>query len=279
MSPDKTTSAERIVRMPRRPTLRVLFIILGSVLYSRFALVEPAAAQPDPAACNPGNEGAIVYFLENGYSVKYVCYCARSGRPGNPIVGCVWLEQEDSSVAVSSWSSVEFGGDKAHLTVSLQHQKPNGAGPFTARSYGTNNRNGWQVAAPPRQLAVEAALFRWDGSNWRVCRDSGARYSPAWWSWMWVGWTFNSTPCGSGYYYTMAYSWVWDSSLSAWMGSGYGVSSGSQQWGCPLCRTAAPAEPPAAGERKAPPAPPSRGGKPVHPSDPELEVRGGPPRG
>jgi hypothetical protein len=78
----------------------------------------------------------------------------------------------------------------------------------------------------PGYLAVRLELWRWTGSSWAVCTAGG------------TGWTYNSNwgytvsvsrsygtayPCGSGYYGTMAYTYVWNG--SSWNGgsiwSGY----------------------------------------------------------
>jgi len=59
---------------------------------------------------------------------------------------------------------------------------------------------------PPGSLAALIQFYRWSGSSWSLCRDSGWYYNNvSTWGWE-VSWAFGSTPpCGAGYYHTAGF--------------------------------------------------------------------------
>jgi hypothetical protein len=61
---------------------------------------------------------------------------------------------------------------------------------------------------PVGSLASDIQFYRWSGSGWSLCRDSGWYYSNvSTWAWE-LGWSFgSSTPCGAGYYHTAGFGY------------------------------------------------------------------------
>lgn len=61
---------------------------------------------------------------------------------------------------------------------------------------------------PVGSLASDIQFYRWNGSGWGLCRDSGWYYSTvSTWGWE-LGWNFGSSPpCGAGYYHTAGFGY------------------------------------------------------------------------
>lgn len=74
----------------------------------------------------------------------------------------------------------------------------------------------------PGYKAANWAAWKWTGSTWALCAQSNYVYNSTVTSKLVVYWSYNSTPCGAGYYGNQGTSWHYN---GAWYGgtvwSGY----------------------------------------------------------
>lgn len=78
---------------------------------------------------------------------------------------------------------------------------------------------------PPGYIYNQIILFKWNGSGWGSCRDSGGYTNQVTTYGFFLTWNFGSNPpCGVGYYGTAANAYVWDG--GRWRGQGGGLWSG-----------------------------------------------------
>jgi hypothetical protein len=258
----------------RRVVRNQILLVISLLIGSGFAAV-PARAQPDPGACNPDTEGVTLDFIEDGYVTKYTCYCVRSGADQH-IIDCVWLTPSQLN-AYSAVNAVAYDLERqAAGNVSIVRRNPNGGGPFTSTGVVNHATNGRLSNLPAGWLAVANTTWKWSGSAWTKCADSGFAYSSGSWAWMAIGWGWPSVPCGSGYYASNSYAFAWDG--GAWRGNPSGVWSGYMYWNaCPTClspQQAGPTAPPPSQVRA--PKPPAKGQVPSLANTSGFEIRGGP---
>ena len=237
----------------------------------------PAAAQPDPDACNPVTNGVTIDYIEDGYVTRYTCYCVWTGSGANRrILDCVWLTPSQLN-AYSAFQALPYDLERqAAGNYSIVRRNPNGSGPFTSTGSVRHATNGRLSNVPAGWLAVAETTWWWSGSTWTKCADSGFAYSSGSWAWLSIGWGWSSVPCGSGYYASNSYAFVWDG--GAWQGNPSGVWSGYMYWNaCPTClspQPAAPTSPPPGQVRM--PKPPVKGQVPSPANASGSEILGGP---
>ncbi len=132
-----------------------------------------------------------------------------------------------------AWAGVVYG----------ESADPNTSG-YRAHSQVINYSNSDQLNAPTGELAAANVQFKWNGSAWAVCRDSGVQYS--WfstWSW-WIMTEQGTPPCGYGWYQTRAGGWGWNGIAGQWQG-GF-VDTPGQFFANPGALMAGPPVPPPA---------------------------------
>lgn len=71
---------------------------------------------------------------------------------------------------------------------------------------------------PPGYIATLSLLYRWNGSAWGECRNSGWNYNGGYTSQFTPTFFWNATPCGSGYYGSVGYGYHWNGS---WKGGAF----------------------------------------------------------
>ena len=225
-----------------------------------------------PGACvAPGGYDLV----ESGTGIVYRCTCLRSVSTGRDY--CHWKVLELNGKAKSGLQiGAEWGGLHGQLNYAEVARTDSGS----YRSYGDVSYfyTGTLTNAPTGRLANVTVVYRWTGSSWLNCRDSGFYYSGGAWAWFGLTWSFGTPPCGDGFYFTNNYGFVYDG--AQWRGNPSGVASGHMTWmGCLSCRSAAappaPKAPPPA-VVKMPPQPSGVVGAPTTSAEPDLFVRGGP---
>jgi hypothetical protein len=81
------------------------------------------------------------------------------------------------------------------------------------------------VTEPAGYMANEIVYYKWTGSAWSVCLDSGYYYNGAPYYTFWLYWdSFSTPPCGDGYYGNFSASYVFDHQWqggSVWSGYEY----------------------------------------------------------
>lgn len=257
----------------KKGTRHLLLLVVAMVAYTNVALVGTAFAPPNPADCTEATKGATVNFLENGGYTKYTCECFYN-PPDQKLLGCWWLTAEEMSA--STGSAQLYSGTDSIGATSMLRQSGSYSSPFVSEGQGMHFTNGYLSNAPAGWLAVANTAWRWSGSTWTKCADSGFSYSAGSWAWLRVGWTWSSPPCGTGYYSTNAYSFVWDG--GTWQGNPYGVYSGYKYWnGCIQC-LAAPTELPPNEPPPVVPNVPKKGVGKARPSAPGAALVSGGPR-
>lgn len=230
-----------------------------------------ARAAPNPGDCSSASEG--VQITEIGTGIKYTCFCLGSPSTGRRY--CRWRANTQPSPNVRS--QVQLGAEWGLwglLNYGEVAQTNNGQ----YKSFGEAESfyNGSLANSPAGWLANAAVVYRWNGSAWSNCRDSGFSYSAGAWAWLNTTWSFGVPPCGDGYYATNSYSFGWDG--GSWLGNPAGVWSDYISWvGCLSCLAAGgtppPKGPPPAQMRR--PLPPKAVAGAAVTQQPGLTVQGG----
>ncbi len=184
--------------------------------------------------------GEGVETTEIGTGIRYLCFCLVS--PGTGKKYCRWRAKTQETPKARS--EVQLGaewGTWGRLNYAEVAQTNNGQ----YRSFGevASFNNATLTNSPAGWLANAAVVYRWNGSAWSNCRDSGFYFSPSAWATFGLTWSFGTPPCGDGFYFTNNYGFVWDG--GSWRGNPSGIWSGYISWvGCLSCLAAATTPPP-----------------------------------
>jgi hypothetical protein len=118
-----------------------------------------------------------------------------------------------STAGIDTWKQGVFSGNIAY-----------------ADTYALRQGCGAGLTLPDGWAAVRLDLFKWNGSEWLLCRGTNFKYGATgvnqWGPWgpqevFAYGFGGGNGPppaCGTGWYGTVAYSWAWDG--SQWRGGG-----------------------------------------------------------
>lgn len=252
---------------------RPLRLIISALIAAVVMVAMPTAARsvpPNPNNCFPGVQwpnGADYIDIDTGIKYRCVCVTSSSGRSN-----CRWRAIEAQNGEVISLFNI---GAEWGSSVQLNYAEVARTNNF--RSFGevAHFNNGALSNLPAGWLANATVVYRWNGSAWSNCRDSGFYYSSGAWATLNVTWNFLTPPCGDGFYATNNYGFAWDG--GGWRGSPSGIFAGYLTWsGCLGCRSAVgspPTEPPPT-VTKVPPRPAGAIKTPTPPKQGDLAVRG-----
>lgn len=176
------------------------------------------------------------------------------------MMAAVWAQPANAWTWATRVTVYNGAGLCVQGTAGIDHSRP---GTFSgnlayADTYALTQGCGTGQARPDGWAAARATVYRWNGTDWAVCRTSPWKYGatgqaggefPGPWGpeqvYNWGGWQ----SCGPGYYGTVASAYVWDG--SAWRGgtvwSGHEFASSTQ------LQENRPSEPRTAPEPKATP--------------------------
>jgi hypothetical protein len=190
---------------------------MASVLSGFFGELKPAEAIPPAANCSGSN---INERLRGADGIGlYQCRCVILSLVGSTIhrVKCDWILIANGSGVFSIVA--DDGGDNNTVNTQILSEVPGGQSYANTFAYSGDSF----AFRPAGSLALRLQTWRWNGSAWGVCVDSGYIYNSSATYGLGAWYTYGSqTPCGDGYYGTMGYGYQYN---GGWKGgaewSGY----------------------------------------------------------